>query len=95
MLFEISSNNFYFLEALETHPEYRRKGFAVQLLTEVVDLMKKQGAFTIRSCVDKKNISSLLTHKKAGFTVYSEEGYDYLQEETDDASYGLQYQWCD
>ena len=81
----------YFIEALETHPEYRKKGYGTQLLAGVTDILKRQGAFTIRDCVDKKNTPSLLTHQKAGFVIYGDEGYDYLQNETDDGSYGLQF----
>ena len=81
----------YYIEALETHPEYRRKGYAAWLLTDVIDLLKKRGAYMIRDCVDKKNIASLLTHQKVGFVIYSDEGYDYLQNETDIGSYGLQF----
>ena len=81
----------YFIEALETHPEHRRKGYGAQLLAGVIDLLKRQGAYTIRDCVDKKNIASLLTHQKVGFVVYSDEGYDYLQNETDKGSYGMQF----
>ena len=80
----------YFIEGLETHPEYRRKGYGTQLLAGVIELLKRQGAYTIRDCVDKKNMASLLTHQKVGFVIYSDEGYDYLQNETDNGSYGLQ-----
>ena len=81
----------YYIEALETHPEYRRKGYAAQLLTDVIDLLKERGAYMIRDCVDKKNMASLLTHQKVGYVINSGEGYDYLQNETDDGSYGLQF----
>ena len=81
----------YYIEALETHPEYRRKGYAAQLLTDVIDLLKERGAYMIRDCVDKKNMASLLTHQKVGFVINSGEGYDYLQNETDTESYGLQF----
>lgn len=81
----------YYIEALETRPEHRRKGYAAQLLSGVIVLLKGQGAYTIRDCVDKKNTASLLTHRKAGFVIYSDKGYDYLQNETDNESYGMQY----
>ena len=81
----------YFIEALETHPSYRRKGYAAQLLAGVIDLLKNRGDYTIRDCVDKKNTFSLLTHQKAGFVIYSDAGYDYLQNETDNESYGMQF----
>ena len=81
----------YYIETLETHPEYRRKGYAAWLLTDVIDLLKERGAYMIRDCVDKKNMASLLTHQKVGFVINSGEGYDYLQNETDTESYGLQF----
>ena len=81
----------YFIEALETHPSYRGKGYAAQLLADVIDLLKSRGDYTIRDCVDKKNTASLLTHQKAGFVIYSDAGYDYLQNETDNKSYGMQF----
>ena len=81
----------YFIEALETRPEHRRKGYGAQLLAGVIDLLKSQGTYTIRDCVDKKNTASLLTHQKVGFVIYSDEGYDYLQNETDSGSYGMEF----
>lgn len=82
---------FYYLEALETHPEYRKKGMASQLINEVICELKKQGSFKICDCVDKKNTASLQTHKKCGFKIVSDEGYDYLNEEADSRDYGLEY----
>ncbi|MCH5198341.1 MAG: GNAT family N-acetyltransferase [Oscillospiraceae bacterium] len=81
----------YYIEALETRPDYRRKGYAAELLKSVIDLLKGQGAFVIRDCVGKKNTASLLTHQKAGFTIYRDDGFDYLQNEIDDKCYGLQF----
>ncbi len=85
------NDKLYYIEALETHPAYRRKGYATQLLAGMINLLKERGAYTIRDCVDKKNTASLVTHQKAGFMIYSSEGYDYLQHETDNESYGLQF----
>lgn len=84
-------SNFYYLEALETHPLYRRKGYAAKLLTAVINEMKSKGSFKICDCVGKKNTASLNTHRKCGFRIVSENGYDYLQNETDDHCYGLEY----
>ena len=76
---------------METHLESRRKGYAAQLLAGVIDLLKERGAYTIRDCFDKKNTASLLTHQKVGLIIYSNEGYDYLQNKTDHESYGVQF----
>ena len=81
----------YYIEALETRPDYRRKGYGAKLLSSVVDSMKKNGSFRLCSCVSKKNIASLRTHEKCGFQIVSEEGYDYLSGETDNNDFGLEY----
>lgn len=86
-------DNFYYLEALETDPNYRRKGYATQLLTTVINELKSKGTFKICDCVGKKNTASLNTHKKCGFSIVSENGYDYLQQEIDDHCYGLEYSY--
>lgn len=84
-------DNFYFLEALETSPNFRKKGYATQLLTAVINELKTKGTFKICVCVGKNNIASLNTYKKCGFKVVNENGYDYLQKEIDNRSYGLEY----
>lgn len=55
------------LEALETHPQYRRRGFAQALIRAVLPLEKK-----IYSHVGKKNAASLGVHEKCGFLRVSE-----------------------
>ena len=59
--------DFYFLEALETRPEYRRRGYGENLLREVFSLLKKGSE--IRSEVSLSNKKSLALHKKLGFTI--------------------------
>lgn len=83
----------YYLEALETRPDYRGNGYASLLLSEIVESLKKTGAFRICDCVGKKNIASLRTHEKAGFMIMSEEGYDYLQNESEPQQFGLEYRF--
>ena len=53
------------LEALETKPDQRRKGYAAQLITSVVAELP-QGT-QLYSHVNKKNIASLQTHLTCGF----------------------------
>lgn len=84
-------DNFYYLEALETAPDFRRKGYAAQLITAVINELKLNGHFKICSCVRKNNIASLNTHKKCGFNIVSENGYDYLQKEINVRNYGMEY----
>ncbi len=85
------SDNFYYLEALETAPNFRKQGYATRLLNEVISLLKNNGHFTICDCVSKKNAASLNTHTKCGFKIIDENGYDYLQQERDEHCYGLEY----
>jgi GNAT superfamily N-acetyltransferase len=51
------------LEALETHPEYRNRGFASDLLTAVLEKFPEK----IYSHVGKRNTPSLRVHEKCGF----------------------------
>lgn len=55
------------LEALETVPEKRRKGYAAKLISAVQQELAKQGNITIYSHVSKTNAASLRTHEKCGF----------------------------
>ena len=52
------------LEALETAPEFRRKGYGSALVRAVLDIVGEQ---KIYAHVHKKNIASLMTHEKCGF----------------------------
>ncbi len=85
--------DFYYMEALETHPAYRRKGLASQLLHEVIRTLQWKGAFQLRSCVSKKNIASLRAHERCGFQIVSDEGFDYLHDEPDERFWGLAYSY--
>ena len=85
----------FYLEALETHPDHRRNGHAVELLKKVTDALKKDGPFRICDCVGKRNTASVKAHEKAGFSIVSEQGYDYLSGEAGDRHYGLEYVYQD
>ena len=82
---------FYYIQALETHPDHRKKGHASRLLSGVLDELKKQGPFTVCDCVNKRNTASLATHLKCGFVIADEAGYDYLQGTSDERHYGLRF----
>ena len=86
-------NNLYYIEALETRPEFRKRGYALKLLTCVIKHLKEKGSFQLFDCVSKKNIPSLKTHEKAGFKNVSEAGFDYLCNETDERDYGMGYEY--
>lgn len=60
------------LEALETAPAHRRKGYAAALIRAVLDDV---GAGKIYSHVSKSNEASLAVHRACGFSVY----LDYAQ----------------
>ena len=51
------------LEALETAPEYRKRGYACRL----VEAVKREFPGKIYSHVGKRNAASLRTHEKCGF----------------------------
>lgn len=55
------------LEALETRPEARHKGYASQLILEAINWLSQQGRGKIYSHVSKKNAASISTHLKCGF----------------------------
>ncbi len=52
------------LEALETAPQYRRKGYATKLIEEVLTEFSNGNIY---SHVSKTNAASLAVHKKCGF----------------------------
>ena len=91
-LTELEDRLFY-LEALETHPGFRQRGYAVRLLRAVIGELKKTGPFRICDCVGKRNTPSVKTHEKAGFSIVSENGYDYLQKESGGHHYGFEYRY--
>ena len=84
-------DRFYYIEALETHPDHRKKGHASRLLSCVLDDLKKQGSFTVCDCVSKRNTASLATHLKCGFVIANDAGYDYLQGTSDERDYGMRF----
>lgn len=84
-------SDFYYLEALETSAEYRKKGFATKIINEVILLLRKRGGVIIRSNVDKENVPSLATHRKCGFEIEEENGINYLTGEQSEYLYGMLY----
>jgi len=55
------------LEALETAPEFRKKGYAAALIEKTQAYLKEQGSIRLYSHVSRSNTASLRTHKKCGF----------------------------
>lgn len=83
--------DFYYMEALETAPEEKRKGYAAHLINEVIRLLEKRGAVTIRSNVHKTNIPSLAVHEKCGFVIEEENGTNHLTGKVSQRLYGMCY----
>lgn len=83
---------FYYLEALETAPQHRKKGYAAILIRKVCSLLKQQNNVVIRSNVNKSNMASLATHKKCGFRIELENGVNCLTGEERDYVYGMIYE---
>ena len=83
----------YCLEALSTHPDFRRQGCAARLLEAVLAELKKEGPFRLRDCVGKKNVPSLGVHEKCGFRIAAQDGTDCLSGEVNERCYGMEYVW--
>ena len=82
-----------YLEALETMPSKRNKGYGSKLLFELIEALKKEGHFRLCDCVSKKNIPSLKTHEKCGFKIVADVGNDYLNNDVDDHCFSLEYKY--
>ena len=54
------------LEALETHPDFRKQGYAKRLILAVQSELKGKRVY---SHVSKKNKASLATHRSCGFSI--------------------------
>ena len=83
--------DFYYLEALETAKQYRKKGYGTEFLQELIRILKKRGKVIIRSNVSKKNTASLALHRKCGFAIEEENGINYLTGEQRASVYGMVY----
>lgn len=55
------------LEALETAPEQRRKGYAQALIQAVQERLSERGSVRVYSHVSKRNMPSLAVHERCGF----------------------------
>ena len=60
------------IEALETRPDCRRKGYATDLINATISYLRAGGPYKIYSHVQKDNGASLLVHYKCGFSILSE-----------------------
>lgn len=83
----------WYLEALETRPDCRRRGYGAKILTEALEYLKGKGPFRLCDCVSKRNVPSLKTHEKCGFSVAADPGYDYLRQVPEEGHVGMEYRW--
>ena len=85
--------DFYYIEALETAPVFRRRGYGAELFDETLLSLRKKGSFVVRDNVGKHNAASLATHKKCGFEIEHEDAVDYLNDTVEPLCYGLIYRY--
>ncbi|MGN1347860.1 MAG: GNAT family N-acetyltransferase [Acutalibacteraceae bacterium] len=57
----------WFLEAVETKPEERKKGFGKDLLRHTIDYLKSIGMTELTCTISKNNFKSQALHEKCGF----------------------------
>lgn len=57
----------WFLEAVETKPEERRKGYGKSLLQHTIDYLKRNGMKELSCTISKNNFKSQALHRKCGF----------------------------
>ncbi len=81
--------DFFWLEALETHPAYRRRGYGTALLRQTITALAADGPVCIRDGVRKTNTASLRTHEKAGFVIEHEDEVTYLPWTVDPATHEI------
>ena len=60
------------LEALETAPDCRRKGYAAALIRQCQQYLTQEGKVRLYSHVSRRNAASLRTHEKCGFRQISD-----------------------
>ena len=78
------------LEALETAPASRRKRYAFNLLTSVLDHLQTTDCKFLYSHIHKRNIASLNLHRKCGFRIIADYAW-YIDGTITHNSYTLRY----
>ena len=78
------------LEALETHPDYRRMGYGKKLIQSVQCALRKQGSVVLYSHIGKRNMASLKTHLACGFQRISEQAV-YIDGSVTDRACTMRY----
>lgn len=62
----------WFLEAVETKPEERKKGYGKNLLLHTIQYLQSIGMMELSCTISKRNMGSQVLHKKCGFVPTSE-----------------------
>ncbi|MBE5906465.1 MAG: GNAT family N-acetyltransferase [Lachnospiraceae bacterium] len=86
--------NTFYAEALETAPEYRRKGYAKKMMNLLFGKLKEDGSFEITDTVNKKNEASLKLHLACGFEIFKDPAVCVLNGHVDERAYTMRYA-CD
>ncbi len=79
------------LEALETAPELRRRGYAARLIGAVQGELSHRGNVILYSHVSKKNVPSLKTHWRCGFQIVQDTA-TYIDGTVSAGAYTLSWQ---
>ena len=80
----------YLLEALETAPEARGKGYATVLVRELLAHLSSRGRIAVYSHVSKKNMISLTVHHSCGFQIIKDYAV-FIDGSVSSDAYTLQY----
>ena len=67
------ADNTSWLGGLRVHPDFRRKGIALQLTREAVNMGKVRGHTATRILISTENVASIELSKKSGFKIISEQ----------------------
>lgn len=83
-------DRFFYMEALETRPDARRRGYAAKLMGGVMEALKQGGPFRLCDSVHKTNEASLNAHRKCGFVIASDAAVDYLTGTVNEREFGME-----
>ncbi len=62
-----TTDGHWFLEAVETKPDERKKGFGKNLLCHTIDYLKNRGMKELTCTISENNYKSQALHEKCGF----------------------------
>lgn len=78
------------IEALETHPQYRKMGYGKTLIRSVQKALSQQSSLVLYSHIGKENTASLKTHLACGFQRISEQAV-YIDGSVTDRACTMRY----